>query len=133
MKEGQKIDPVLLTSKWTELLKFLDEVIENGNKVRPIRFLIRHIIENGYDTKLVPGQSHFDLLISVPDNSIINYDKTLEVRYDELMQIARFRYSDKHIKERDSNADAVWEDQCQATEINDLFDHFVEKILDGTV
>lgn len=66
MTEGDLITSVELQKAWGRTFTFCDNLIENGHKLRPIRFL-RHLIEKGYANYYYPGTSLYTLLISTPD------------------------------------------------------------------
>lgn len=102
-------------SKWNSILEFYNSLISNGFKLRPIRFIVRHIIDKGYSKVMHPGTSMYSLLISIPKDGVINYDRTLKISYDNLKQTLNFVYSNKGIKHYES---------CQATEGIDTLEHF---------
>ena len=62
-----------LKEKWADTLAYYDEMIDLGHPIRSIRFLVRHIIEKGYDNYYFPGTSVFNLLISIPIDNRVNY------------------------------------------------------------
>ena len=118
-----------LKEKWASTLSYYDEMIELGHPLRSIRFLVRHIIENGYDNYYFPGTSLFDLLISIPIDNKVNYSKTLRVGVDELRCEVKFVYRDWTGLSRGNTADLkksfVWSETCQLTESIDTFEYFI--------
>lgn len=124
MNEGDKILTSELVQKWHDTLKFYDEMIEGGRKLRPLRFLVRYIIECEYSIDLYPGTSHFNLSISIPTNQRIDYRKTLNIDYDQLSQKVNLKYWDCKRGER-TKENLNWSTQCEATEINDAFEFFL--------
>lgn len=132
MTEDDNITSWDLMQKWVDTLAFFDMLVDNGHKLRPIRFLIRHIIDKGYDTKLFPSSSLYNLLISIPTDNKINYDKSLRVTCDQLHNIVVFNYKDwtgLNKNDSDSLAKAFrWTDTCQNTEVNDTFEYFLTQV-----
>jgi hypothetical protein len=132
MTEGDNITSAELTRKWVDTLAFFDTLVDNGHKLRPIRFLIRHIIDKGYDTKLFPGNSLYDLLISIPTDNKINYDKSLHVSCDQLHNTVVFKYRDTTGLNKNDSASLAkafsWTDTCQHTEANDTFEYFLTQV-----
>lgn len=126
MKEGDIINKLLLKKRWEETLDFYDLLIGNNHKLRPIRFLVRHIIESNYDESIYPGTSMYSLSISVPENQRVDYTKTLSISYDENSQKVTFKYWDCRRGER-SKENLVWTTECEATEIHDTFDFFISE------
>ena len=125
-KTGDKISTFDLESSWTEVLSTFDLLIENGHKLRPIRFLIRHVIEKGYSAKLYAGSSLWSLLISLPVDMTIDFTKTLIVEIDQLTSTVQFVY---HCELPRPN-EPEWREECQLTEIVDTFEYFIGAQLD---
>jgi len=121
-KPGDKITAFELESSWKDKLSFFDLLIENGHKLRPIRFLIRHIIEKGYSTELYAGSSLWSLLISLPKDMTIDFTKTLKVEIDQLASTVNFRYQCELPRPKQPK----WEETCQLTEIIDTFEYFID-------
>jgi hypothetical protein len=124
MKEGDKISNIKLTKNWDETLKFYDDLISKNFNLRPIRFLIRHIISNNYSDKLFSGTSLYDLLISLPENDKVNFNKTLKINFNQKNQIVKFNYSQLDRFEK-TKQNQTWTIECQATEINETFEYFL--------
>ena len=120
--EGDKISTTDLEISWTEILSTFDKFIENGHKLRPIRFLIRHIIENGYSRRLFAGSSLWSLLISLPSNLTVDFARTLRVDIDQLTSTVKFTYKNKLARPDEP----IWTETCQLTEIIDIFEYFIE-------
>lgn len=118
MKEGELINSDQLKDEWTRVLSTYDLFIDGGHKLRPIRFIVRHIIEKGYDRHLFPGTSMYSLLISIPRDSKLNFNKTLRIDFDHLTETLTFRFKDR------TNESTKWEETCQATEGSDLLESF---------
>ena len=133
MPEGDAISSIDLVKEWAETLTFFDQMISNGQKIRSIRFLIRHIIEHGYNTKLYPGTSMYSLLISFPMESKINYTKTLKIDCDQLRSHVKYSYRDYSGLDRqlssNLNKALIWEDICQPTEVIGTFEYFLKEIV----
>lgn len=128
MEEGHKVSEIELMKKWQEILSFYDVLIENGHRLRPIRFLVRHIIDNGYWVSIFPGTSFYNLLISLTAKNTIDFTKTLKIEIDDLHGKVNFKYRDFTGKERNvENLQSTlkWFDTCELTEINDTFEHFL--------
>jgi hypothetical protein len=121
-KPGDKISALELESSWKDILSTFDLLIENGHKLRPIGFLIRHIIKKGYSTELYAGSSLWSLLISLPKDMTIDFTKTLKVEIDQLTSTVKFRYQ----CELPRPDQPKWEETCQLTEILDAFEYFIE-------
>ncbi|MCF7560634.1 hypothetical protein L3X39_08285 [Sabulilitoribacter multivorans] len=121
-KPGDKISAIDLKSSWEDILSTFDLLIENGHKLRPIRFLIRHIIEKGYSNDLYAGSSLWSLLISLPKDMTIDFSKTLRVEIDQLTSTVSFVYHSQ-LPRRET---PEWKEECQLTEIVDTFDYFIE-------
>lgn len=121
-KPGDKISAFDLESSWNNILSNFELLIDNGHKLLPIRFLIRHIIEKGYSTELYAGSSLWSLLISLPTEMTIDFTKTLKVEIEQLTSTVKFRY------ECDLPRPDIpkWEETCQLTEIIDTFEYFIE-------
>src|SRR5258706_1019303 len=124
MKEGESITSDQLKKEWANVLSTFDLFIDGGHKLRPIRFIVRHIIEQGYDKVLFPGTSLYSLLISIPIDNKVNYNMTLQIKFDELTEELKFKFSDwtgmdRHSTDRhstDLKKQIKWEETCQATE-----------------
>jgi hypothetical protein len=119
MSEGQIVNKDDLILEWDRALNFYDDLIENNHKLRPIRFIIRHIIEKGYNKALFPGTSLYSLLISIPQDNKVNYNNTLQIQYDELRELLKFRFTDKTglgRQPQDGKESLRWEETCQLTE-----------------
>ncbi len=127
--QGDEITSKDLKEKWAETLSHYDQTINNRHHLRPIRFLVRHIIEKGYDDYYFPGTSLFNLLVSIPIDNKVNYSKTLMVEVDHLRNIVKFKYRDWTGLSRDNKVDfeksLKWSDTCQLTESCDTFEHFI--------
>lgn len=121
-KPGDKISAIDLKSSWEDILSTYDLLIENGHKLRPIRFLIRHIIEKEYSNDLYAGSSLWSLLISLPKDMTIDFTKTLRVEIDQLTSTVQFVYHSQ-LPRPDT---PEWKEECQLTEIVDTFDYFIE-------
>ncbi|NBP67142.1 MAG: hypothetical protein EBU52_00195 [Cytophagia bacterium] len=133
MREGEVTTVDNLIKEWEEILKFYDGLIENNFKLRPIRFIVRHIIEKGYNQVLFPGTSLYSLLISIPRDKRINYDRTLQVRVDELRNILKFTFTDHTGLDRSTaqrHQYLKWEETCQLTEGIALFESFLTENID---
>lgn len=120
-KPGDKISAFDLESSWKEILSTFDLLIENGHKLRPIRFLIRHIIEKGYSAELYAGSSLWSLLISLPRDMTIDFTKTLKVEIDQLTSTVQFVYHSEQPRPNEPQ----WNEECQLTEIVDTFEYFI--------
>lgn len=79
MREHEIITNEILRSEWTRVLSTYYTFIKNGLKLGPIRFAIRHVIEQGYDKIWFSGTPMYSLLISTPTNGRINFNKTLRI------------------------------------------------------
>ena len=113
--------------EWRETLSRYDVMIENGIRLRPIRFIIRHIIDNGYDRYLFPGSSLYSLLISIPIDEKVSFVKTLVVEFDQLTQELKFKFIDetkRNQRDLNSKSKVLWEETCQATEGNSVIEYF---------
>ena len=121
-KPGDKISDTDLESSWTEILSTFDRFIEGGHKVRPIRFLIRHIIEKGYSRRLFAGSSLWTLLISLPSEMTIDFTRTLSVEVDQLTSTVTFSYKNQLPRPNEP----AWTEICQLTEAIDTFEYFIE-------
>lgn len=121
-KPGDKISAFELESSWKDILSSFDLLIDNGHKLRPIRFLIRHIIEKGYSTDLYTGSSLWSLLISLPKDMTIDFTKTLKVEIDQLTSKVQFIYHSKMPRPDEAH----WKEECQLTEIVDTFEFFID-------
>jgi hypothetical protein len=95
MKEGELVNSDQLIDEWTRVLSTYDLFINGGHKLRPIRFIITHIIERGYDRHLFPGTSMYSPLISIPQDSKVNFNKTLRIEFDHLTETLNFRFKDR--------------------------------------
>ena len=130
LTEGDNVTPADLKEKWAEALLHHDEMIAGGHKLSPIRFLIRYIIEKGYDKYCFLGTSLFALLISIPRDNKVDYTKTLKVDIDELKNIVKFTYRNWEGLRRDDKIDfdksLKWSDTCQLTEACAVFEHFIQ-------
>jgi hypothetical protein len=127
MSEGEAITKDNLILEWDRVLNFYDDLIENNHKLRPIRFIVRHIIEKGYNKTLFPGTSLYSLLISVPRENRVSYNKTLQIHYDELRELLKFRFTDKTSlgnQPADGKESLIWEETCQLTEGIALLESF---------
>lgn len=119
MQEGDPITVGQLKNEWSNVLSKYDQFIQAGNKLRPIRFIVRHIMDRGYDSVLFPGTSMYSLLISIPLDDRVNFSKTLKIEFDHLTEKVKFRYNDG------TDPQSKWEETCQATEGIDLLEHFL--------
>lgn len=126
MNEDDKITTEELIGNWNRILKFYDNLIDQGFKLRPIRFLVRHIIEQEYSRAIYGGTSLYNLILSLPTDNEIDYTKTLQVEFDKPTQTVRFNYHDKPRNER-TKENRDWSTECQATEIVDTFEHFLNE------
>ncbi|MCX2743727.1 hypothetical protein OO013_07620 [Mangrovivirga sp. M17] len=125
MTEGDNISTKDLIKTWGEILEFYNHLIDNeGEQLRPIRFLVRHIIDRGYSKYLFGGTSLYNLMISIPTTNQIDYTKTLLIEYEQLSQIVKFKYWICPKENRTKN-NIHWEMDCQTTEVNDTFEYFI--------
>jgi hypothetical protein len=125
MKEGEIITKDILTKERERVLSTFDMMINNGIKLRPIRFIIRHIIDRGYNEVLFPGTSLYSLLVSIPTDNKINFNKTLRIEYKQQTETLTFKFTDWTDVDRqntDLKAKILWEDTCQATEGTSLLE-----------
>jgi hypothetical protein len=125
---GDVITRADLQAQWLQTLSFYDEQIENGRPLRPIRFLIRHMIQRGYDEHYFPGTSLWNLLISITENNRVSYDKTIRIEVDYLRHNIKFLYTDYSGLDRnkvDFKKALKWSEVCQLTEICDKFEYFI--------
>lgn len=106
-----------LKYRWAHALLDFEEHIENGQELKPIKHLIKHIIKKEYNKIICPGFSMFRLLISLPIDNKITFEKTLKVEIDNIRSIVRFRYT--------VNKELTWSETCQFSEICDTFDYFM--------
>lgn len=114
-------DKIFFRKKWADTFVSFDMMINNGLKLRPIRFLIRHIIESGYDSRFFPGSSMYSLLISLPKNGKVDYTRTLCVNIDQSTSKVHFDYFTGDRERRNLK----WSTSCELTEINDIFEYFL--------
>lgn len=119
MKEGELITSDQLRNEWANVLLTYDLFINGGHKLRPVRFIVRHIIDRGYDRVLYPGTSMYSLLISIPVNDKLNFNKTLKIEFDQLTENLKFTFKEK------AKTQINWEETCQATEGCDLLERFL--------
>jgi hypothetical protein len=119
MNEGESITSDQLRNEWTNVLSTYDLFINGGHKLRPVRFIVRHIIEKGYDRVLFPGTSMYSLLISIPLDNKVNFNKTLKIEFDHLTEQLKFKYIDR------TKGQIGWEETCQATEGGDFLESFL--------
>lgn len=122
-KPGDKITAADLELSWMEILSTFDRFIEGGHKLRPIRFLIRHVIEKRYSRRLFAGSSLWSLLISLPSNMKIDFARTLKVEVDQLTSTVKFTYRIQQTQP----VELEWLEICQLTETIDTFEYFLEK------
>lgn len=126
MNEGDAVSQDNIIDNWEHILHFYDGLIDSSFKLRPIRFLIRYITEQGYSKKIHGGTSMYSLLISLPVDNRIDYTKTLIINYDEQTQHIEFVYHDKpRMDRKKENID--WSITCQGSEIIDTFNHFLNE------
>jgi|JI9StandDraft_1071089.scaffolds.fasta_scaffold409041_2 hypothetical protein len=118
MNEGDIITSDQLRNEWTNTLSTYDLFINGGHKLRPVRFIVRYIIEKGYDRVLFPGTSMYSLLISIPIDNKVNFNKTLKINFDHLTETLKFKFIDR------TTGQIGWEETCQATEGSDLLESF---------
>ncbi len=132
LTQGDDLAATDLKEKWKETLTFYDQMIDGGHRLRPIRFLVRYIIDKGYDNYYFPGTSLFNLLVSIPIYNKVAYTKTLKVELDQLRNIVKFDYQDWTGLSRDNKADfeksLKWSDTCQLSECCDTFEYFISTI-----
>ncbi len=127
MKEGDYISAKELEDSWESILNFYNQLIdEEGHALRPMRFLVRHIIAQGHSKKYYGGTSLFRLLISLPSNNIVDFSKTLKIDYDQRIQVVNFNYWEC-TRERRKKENVNWQYACQATEVNAAFDFFLSE------
>lgn len=119
MKEGELITSDQLRYEWANVLSRFDLFINGGHKLRPVRFIVRHIIDKGYDRVLFPGTSMYSLLISILVNDKVNFNKTLKIEFDQLTENLKFTFK------VNGNTQINWEETCQATEGIDLLEKFL--------
>lgn len=125
MKEGGQVSTRELALSWEEVLAFYDNLIDRQNfKLRPVRLLVRYIIEAGFSEYFYAGTSLYSLLISLPTMGRINFKKTLRVSYNQLKQTVTFEYwdCDRNQHNRDNKR---WSVECQVTEVIDTFESFL--------
>ena len=133
MKEGEIVTSDNLREEWKRVLSTYDTLIDNQHKLRPIRFIIRHIIERGYDSMLFPGTSLYSLLISIPSDNKVNFNKTLKITFDEQTETLKFTFSDWTGVDRqtmDAKKLIKWTETCQATEGSSLLERFLADNVD---
>ena len=107
-----------LEDHWVECLRSYEEF--EGWDVKPIKYIVRHILNSEYSSRLYPGTSMMRLLVSKPVDGRLNFTETLLIDYnhDKLKQQIRFVYTkDKQEK---------YSDFCQATEGIDTFEEFMK-------
>jgi hypothetical protein len=133
MEEGEIVTADSLREEWSRVLSMYDMLIDNRHKLRPIRFIIRHIIDHGYDSTLFPGTSLYSLLISIPTNNKVNYNKTLQIGFDQRTETLKFTFSDSTGWDRqtmDIKKRIKWRETCQATEGTSLLEFFLTDNVD---
>ena len=133
MTEGDSITSSDLEQEWQKTLEFFGGLIEDGHKLRPIRILVKHIIEQNYSQKCYPGTSLYNLLISLPAGFKIDFTRTLNINYDQIKQKVKFDYRDFRGLKRDvknSEKALKWTTTCEATEVNDVFEYFLTQFSD---
>ena len=108
--EGDPV-PDDLTPYWGETASDYGELIRALPQHRCVRWLMEHIIHEGYSKKLFPGTSMYQLLISTPEGGKVDYGRTLRIGYDELKQVVVFSLKMKKI--------IAWEITCQPSEVID--------------
>ena len=103
-------------------------MIKAGHQLRSIKFLVRHIIDKGYDSSYLLGISLFNLLTSIPIDNKVDYNKILKVEVDQLKNMVKFDYRNWAGLNRESkegfDESLKWSDTCQLTESCDTFEHF---------
>jgi len=118
LHEGDQVPPDL-TPYWSEGIESHPVIYSGRPQHRCVRWLMEHIVENGYSKHLVPYVSIASLLISIPDQGLVNYDRTLHVRFDDL---------DQHVVMKVWFAGSlIWETTCQASETIDTFEHLLDE------
>ncbi len=127
MKEGDVVTSENLRTEWKHVLSIFDTFIDNGYKLRPLRLIVRHIIQKGYNKALLPGTSMYSLLISIPIENRVSHNKTLSIGLDELRGRLEFKFSDWTGIDRhhsDAKKQIKWAETCLATEGSTLIEHF---------
>jgi hypothetical protein len=131
---GDNISSADLIGKWVEILLFYDQLIANGHQLDPIRNLVSYIIKKGYNIYLFPSSSLFNLLVSVPLNNKVNYNKTLKIELDQLRNIIKFDYRDYAGLNREVYEDfeksLKWTKICKLSESCNMIDFFISEIID---
>lgn len=125
MHEGETIVVEKLRTEWKQILS----VFALSHMPLPIKMIISHIINQGYDNVFVPGSSLYTLLISIPIDNKVNYSYTLCVEYDERIQIVKFKFVEKMPDEKGLGSIGTrlirWEETCQASEGIAIFEYFI--------
>jgi len=131
---GDNISSADLIGKWVEILLFYDQLIANGHQLDPIRNLVSYIIKKGYNIYLFPSSSLFNLLVSVPLNNKVNYNKTLKIELDQLRNIIKFDYRDYAGLNREDYEDfeksLKWTKICKLSESCNMIDFLISEIID---
>ncbi|WP_157974638.1 hypothetical protein [Lewinella sp. IMCC34183] len=117
-----------LERSWEKIFSIFDLMIENGYKLRPIRSLIRYVIEKGYSKYIYAGTSYRSLLISLPSDMALNFTKTLRIQIDQNRSVVNFVYNCKVPRSEKPE----FEYGCQLTEIIDTFEWFIQSHEDWT-
>ena len=105
-----------LTPYWEQATRH-SVIYPFGMEVIWVRSLIRHIMARGYSKHLFPYPSIGGLLISIPKDGMINYERTLKISFDPLRQ---------HVVLR-CQRPAIWEIACPASEVIDTLEHFLNE------
>ena len=119
LTEGQNVSLKQngLEDYWKECLQQYEKF--EGWDVKPIKYIVRHICNSEYTSRLYPGISIMRLLISKPDDGKLNFSNTLTIDYnhDKLKQLLRFIYRE--------DGEQKYSNECQASEGIDTFEEFM--------
>jgi hypothetical protein len=118
LREGDQV-PFDLTPYWSEGIDSHSMIYAGRPQHRCVRWLMEHIAQMGYSKNLVPYVSIVALLISIPDQGLVNYDRTFKVCFDD---------NEQHVVMKFWFAGSLkWETTCQASETIDTFEHFLNE------
>lgn len=126
-----------------EQLTYNDEMLKNSWEKQLINFkvfksnktidngmidFINWILQNSYSQNLYAGSSMYTLLISKPKIGRLNYQQTLEIKFDILTKLYDLKYSDWDTIDspEDSKNAILWKFKCTGIELSTRFLEFME-------
>ena len=121
-------DDQMLRNAWKEQIEGFKLLVNGGWTRTEIVDFITYVSNTNWASLLFPGSSLGTLLISKPHNGKLNYQQTLAIRYDDILDLFKMQYSDYDTidsKKEWKNA-ILWSKECKGIDLIKNFNEFLK-------